>query len=151
MTSLNLPEYQFKITRKDDKQFIFDSIRKKYVALTPEEWVRQNFIRYLHTERQMPLSLMAVETSIKMNGMTRRPDIVVYLNTGKPLLIVECKAPSVELTQDVFDQIARYNMVLKVKYLIVTNGLRHYCCYIDNYEAGTYYFLENVPSYQDIS
>lgn len=149
MQTLNLPSYQFRIRSSGDKTEIFDDIRKKFVALTPEEWVRQNFIAYLQNEKDYPISLIAVEMSLKLNKMHKRSDIVVYNTSGKAILLVECKAPSVKIKQDVFDQIARYNMTLKVKYLIVTNGLEHYCCRIDH-ENMNYQFFNDIPDYNDI-
>jgi len=149
MQTLNLPSYQFRIRSSGEKAEIFDDIRKKFVALTPEEWVRQNFIAYLQNEKGYPISLIAVEMSLKLNKMHKRSDIVVYNTSGEAILLVECKAPSVKIKQDVFDQIARYNMTLKVKYLIVTNGLKHYCCMID-YETMNYQFLKDIPDYDDI-
>ena len=117
------------------------------MALTPEEWVRQNFIRYLIHEKQFPASLIAIEMALKYNRMQKRGDVVVYDKSGKPLLIVECKAPNVKITQNAFDQVARYNMALKVKYLVVTNGLTHYCCSMD-YPRKSYEFLDGIPMYK---
>jgi len=149
MQTLNLPTYNFRIRASKDKNEIFDDIRKKFVVLTPEEWVRQNFISYLINEKRFPASLIVVEMSLKLNKMQKRSDIVVHDNNGNPLLIVECKAPSVQINQDVFDQVARYNMTFKVKYLIVTNGLDHYCCMIDH-DNMNYQFLQEIPSYGEI-
>ncbi len=147
MQKLNLPEYNFKLRSKDKKIEILDKIRKKYVSLTPEEWVRQNFIMYLIKEKKVPESLIAIESSMRYNNMKKRSDIVIYKKNAKPIMIVECKAPEIKISQAVFDQIARYNMVLKVNYLIVTNGLQHYCCAID-YLNKTYSFLKEIPKYQ---
>jgi len=146
MQKLNLPEYSFKLKQQNGKIDVFDRIRKKYVALTPEEWVRQNFICYLIQEKNVPESLIAVEKEIKCNNMCRRTDIVVYSKLAKPVIIVECKAPDVEIKNDTFEQIVRYNMVLQVNYLVVTNGLQHYCCFID-YLDNSYHFLEYIPNY----
>ena len=146
MHQLNLPSYHFKLKEINGKKYIFDQNRKKFVALTPEEWVRQHFIKYLVQEKKYPRSLIGVEFSLKVNKMDRRGDIVVFNKKGQPYLIVECKAPHVEITQSVFDQIARYNIPLKVDYLVVTNGLKHYCCYIDH-KIGKYSFLEDIPDY----
>ena len=148
MVKLNLPEYPFKIKTTGRSSQIFDTIRKKYVALTPEEWVRQNFISFLIHEKKFPKSLIAIEMAIKINQMQKRGDIVVYDKDRNPLVMVECKAPSVNVTQKVFDQIARYNLVLNVKYLIVTNGLNHYCCMM-NHRTQSYIFLEEIPNYKD--
>ena len=149
MLRLNLPEYEFKIKEQDGQQQIFDSFRKKYVVLTPEEWVRQNFLMYLIAEKNFPQSLISVEAGLKIYKRSKRTDIVVYDKTGSPLVIVECKAPTVKINQEVFDQIVRYNITLKVKFLIVTNGLEHFCCKLD-YENNSYNFLEEIPDYQNI-
>lgn len=150
MQELNLPQYDFRL-RKENEQFqIFDEIRKKYVALTPEEWVRQHFIQYLVNQKKVPASLMILEKKIVMNRMDRRPDILVHSKQGKPIMIVECKAPEVKISQDVFDQIARYNSVLNAPYLVVTNGLQHFCCLMDP-DENTYRYLEEVPDYDEIS
>lgn len=147
MFELNLPSFDKKITMKDDKPFILDIIRRQYVALTPEEWVRQHFVHFLIHHKGYPQSLMANEVQLKLNGMSRRCDTVVYDRTLKPRVIVEYKAPTVNITQKVFDQICRYNMVLQVDYLIVSNGLAHYCCKVDN-ENQTYTFLQEIPVYE---
>ena len=126
MLLLNLPEYSAKIIERDGKNVIFDPIRKKYVALTPEEWVRQNFVHYLINHKEYPLSLMANEVLIKLNGTSKRCDTVLYNRDLSARMIVEYKAPHIEITQEVFNQITRYNMALKVDYLIVSNGLMHY-------------------------
>jgi len=134
----------FKVIIRDGQEQIFDIIRKKYVALTPEEWVRQKIIHYLVHERNYPRSLLAVEKGIVVNNMQYRCDIVAYNNLGKPYLIIECKAPGVKLTQDAFDQIARYNMGLKVPFLMVTNSSTHYICRID-WEKKSYAYLDDLP------
>ncbi|MBE0640138.1 MAG: type I restriction enzyme HsdR N-terminal domain-containing protein [Bacteroidales bacterium] len=149
MDVLNLPAYQYKIRQNDGKQEIFDPIRRKYIALTPEEWVRQHFIHYLHIVKAVPLTLITVEQELVYNSMKRRSDIVVYSNKGVPALMVECKAASVEITQKVFDQVARYNLTMKVPFLVVTNGLRHICCKID-FEKSSYSFLEEIPDYRQM-
>ena len=146
MEQLNLPPYQFKLKKSDDRVQIFDSIRKKYVVLTPEEWVRQNFLKYLIHEKNFPSSLIAVEAGLKYNQLQKRADVLVYDKSGSPFLLVECKASSVKISQDTFDQIARYNMTFKVKYLVVTNGLNHFCCMMD-YTDNSYKFLETVPAF----
>ncbi len=145
MLSLNLPQYEFTI-RQGTPAKIFDFIRKKYVALTPEEWVRQNFLKYLVSEKKYPQSLILIEQTLQVNRMKKRCDAVVYNNSGTPLMIIEFKKPEVSITQAVFDQIARYNIPLKVKYLMVSNGLQHFCCSID-FENNHYRFLDNVPEY----
>ena len=129
-----------------EKTYIFDLVRKKYLLLTPEEWVRQNFIHYLNKEKKYPLGLMGVEQMVKYNSLKTRADIVMYNTEGKANIIVECKAPDVKITQDTFNQIAKYNSQLKVKYLLVTNGMNHYCCKMD-YDSNRITFLEEIPSY----
>ena len=149
MQKLNLPSYNFKIRKNNNNYEIFDSIRKQYVSLSPEEWVRQNFIRFLVEEKKYPEMLIAVEKSIKLNRMIRRPDIVIYDKTTKAKLIVECKAPSVKITQNAVDQVVRYNMALKVDYLVVTNGLSHYCIQI-NYKENKYNFINEIPDFKEL-
>lgn len=143
---LSLPIYKLKMKSEGEKTYIFDVVRKKYLLLTPEEWVRQNFIHYLNKEKKYPLGLMGVEQMVKYNSLKTRADIVMYNTEGKANIIVECKAPDVKITQDTFNQIAKYNSQLKVKYLLVTNGMNHYCCEM-NYEKNEIVFLEEVPTY----
>jgi len=149
MQQLNLPEADLKILKENKKIKVFDIIRKKYVALTPEEQVRQQFIHYLIYEKHYPKGLLAVERQLKIYDLEKRTDIVLYDTEGKPLVITECKAPSVKITQKAFDQIARYNMNFKAAYLIVTNGMKHYCCEI-NYKKKSYTFLKEIPEYDKI-
>jgi hypothetical protein len=149
MKRLNLPTYSFNIKLIEQRKHIFDFIRKKFVILTPEEWVRQNFLRYLVEEKKYPASLIAVEKEFKLNNLSKRSDAVVYNKSGKPILIAEFKAPEVKIDQKVFDQIARYNMKLKVDYLMVSNGIDHYCCMLD-YISNSYQFLKDIPNYADI-
>jgi hypothetical protein len=149
LQKLNLPEHTFRFKEEGNKTFIFDDFRKKFVVLTPEEWVRQNFLMYLITGLDFPKSLISVEAGLKLYQRVKRADIVVYNKQGSPVLIVECKAPEIKLTEKVFDQIVRYNMALQVNYMIVTNGLDHYCCQID-YEKQTYNFLKTIPNYNFI-
>lgn len=149
MDTLNLPEYQFNTRYNEGKPEIFDPVRRKFVALTPEEWVRQHFINFLQMDKAVPLSLIAVEQMLVYNTMKKRADIVVYSNKGLPVLLVECKAASIELTQKVFDQVALYNLTMKVPFLIVTNGLKHICCKI-NFENSSYSFLEEIPTYKQM-
>ncbi|MDD2798673.1 MAG: type I restriction enzyme HsdR N-terminal domain-containing protein [Bacteroidales bacterium] len=149
MLRLNLPSKEFKIRESDGKLAIFDEIRKKYVALTPEEWVRQHFIYFLISDKNYPKSLIANEISIKLNNTSKRCDSVIYDRNFNPLVIVEYKAPEIEITQAVFDQISRYNIVFKVPYLIVSNGLVHYCCHID-YTLNKTTFLSEIPLYESI-
>ncbi len=147
MTTLNLPTHSFKYKKEQDKTFIFDVIRRKYVVLTPEEWVRQHFIIYLIEHKNYPSSLVSVEMSLKVNNIQKRSDIVVFNRQGIPFLMVECKAPTVKINQAVFDQIARYNFNLKVQYMVVTNGLKHFCCAYD-YDKSTYLFLDHIPEFE---
>jgi len=147
MEPLNLPAFQFKLKQTGLNRQIFDAIRKKYVALTPEEWVRQNFIQFLIQNKKFPASLIAVEAGLKINQLQKRLDVLVYNKQGIPHLMVECKAPHIKISQDTFDQIARYNMLFKVKYLVVTNGLQHFCCKMD-YLENSYSYLETVPDFE---
>lgn len=147
---LNLPHYQFNIKKNDKGALvIFDHLRQRFITLTPEEWVRQNFVRFLIEEKQFPMALMGNEVSLLQNGIKRRCDTLVADIEGNPFVIVEYKAPSIPITQSVFDQIVRYNMVMKAKCLIVSNGLQHYCCKID-YENNSYSFLRDIPNYSEI-
>lgn len=148
MQPLNLPPYSFKVRQQEGRAQIFDTIRKKYVALTPEEWVRQHFMQFLIQEKQFPASLIGIEIGLKYNNLQKRADILAYDKQGKPLLMVECKAPEVKITQDVFDQIARYNMAFKVKYLVITNGINHFCCLMD-YNTETYHYQEFIPDFEE--
>jgi hypothetical protein len=149
LKQLNLPSYSFKISGKEDQKMIFDPVRRRYVKLTPEEWVRQNFIQYLVYEGKYPAGLMGVETMFRLNKLKRRLDILVHNRAGNPVLIVECKAPEVKIDDKVFDQIVCYNMGLKVPYIIVTNGIDHYACKIDH-ENNKYEFLLVIPLYEDL-
>ena len=149
MLSLNLPPFDIKIQQRDGKSFIFDPLRKKYIALTPEEWVRQHFVHLLTDYKGYPKGLLANGVQLNLNGTKKRCDTVLFNKDLSARMIVEYKAPHVEITQAVFDQITRYNMVLKVDYLIVSNGLRHYCCHID-YNTMQYTFLPDIPAYTDL-
>jgi type I site-specific restriction endonuclease len=144
MEALNLPTYFFKIKEVTGKKYIFDEVRRRFVALTPEEWVRQHMIKFLHLERDYPLSLFAIEKKHLHNRMTRRSDFVVYDHGGHPLMIVECKAPSVEIGQQAFDQASRYNQIYKAPFLLITNGKKHFCCRINNMKQG-FEFLQEIP------
>ena len=142
---LILPEYHFKTrVNPSGKDEIFDEVRMKYVILTPEEWVRQNLIRYLKEEKKYPSMLIAIEKGIKVNNMQKRFDAVIHNRNGQPLMLIEFKSPDVKITQKVMEQISRYNLSLNVSYLLVSNGLSHYCCYIDK-ETGTFEFLDEIP------
>lgn len=146
MQQLNFKPYQFKIKSSENKPFIFDQIRKKYIVLTPEEWVRQHTVSFLIHELKYPLSRIAIERQLKVNNLTKRFDIVVFDNLGAPLILVECKAPKVKISQETFDQIARYNLQLNAPLLMLTNGLNHYYCSLNNVKKS-YDFLANLPSY----
>jgi hypothetical protein len=149
MRSLNLPLYSYKTEKRGESEFIFDDFRKKYVRLTPEEWVRQNFANYLVSDRQFPQSRIVIEKSLTFNTMSKRCDILVYDDFAKPVLMVECKAPGISIVKTVFDQISVYNMVFKVRYLLVTNGISHYACTID-FENRRIDFLKEIPYYKEI-
>ena len=149
MLPLNLPSYPAKILKKNKKNVIFDPLRQKYVALTPEEWVRQHFVHLLTDFKGYPKGLLANEIQLDLNGTKKRCDTVLFNKDLSARMIVEYKAPNIEITQAVFDQITRYNMVLKVEYLIVSNGMRHYCCKID-YNTMQYTFLPDIPSYTEL-
>jgi len=149
MIVLDFYPYPFKIRKGINGDEIFDIVRKKYVALTDEEWVRQHCLIHLIHEKSYPASLIAVEKGLKVNTLNKRADIVVFAKDMKAKLIVECKAPHIEITNEVFEQIARYNIALKVSYLMVTNGFQHYCCKI-NHENGSFIFLNGIPDYKEI-
>lgn len=149
METLNLPSYTPKTKAAEGRTQIFDPLRNKFVALTPEEWVRQNFTNFLTTYKGYPPALMANEVQLSLNGMSRRCDTVLYSQHLRPRMIIEYKAPHVNITQKVFDQICRYNIVMKVEYLIVSNGLQHYCCHID-YDSNSYTFLQDIPDYASL-
>ncbi|MFL0101673.1 type I restriction enzyme HsdR N-terminal domain-containing protein [Tenacibaculum maritimum] len=150
MQQLNLPEYFFKLKSNEKHTFIFDRIRKKYVVLTPEEWVRQHFVEFLIHEKKYPISLIALEKQLVINNRKKRSDILIFSPNGMPHIVVECKAPHIKITQDTFDQIARYNLALKAHYLIVTNGLEHYFCQMDAVHES-YLFLKEIPNYNSSS
>lgn len=146
MQKLNLPTYSFKLKSNEKHTLIFDNLRKKYFVLTPEEWVRQHYAQFLIQEKRYPISLIALEKQLTINNLKKRTDIVVFNTSGNPDIIVECKAPHIKITQETFDQIARYNLKLKANYLIVTNGLEHYYCKMD-FENEQYVFLKEIPNY----
>lgn len=148
MDKLNLPEYAAVIREHEGKEQIYDRLRNRFVALTPEEWVRQNFVNYLIEFKGYPPALMANEIQISLNGMSRRCDSVVYNRSMQARTIIEYKRPTVEITRKVFEQISRYNLVMKVDYLIVSNGMKHYCCKM-NYESQTFKFLTDIPEFRD--
>ncbi len=144
MQKLNFPEYNFKLKKQDGKKLIFDPIRKKYYVLTPEEWVRQHTLQYLILEKKHPVSLIAVEKELQINHTKRRFDIVVFNREMTPEILVECKAPTIRISQKTFDQANQYNWLLKAPYLFLTNGLKHYICHID-FEANQFKFLKELP------
>jgi type I site-specific restriction-modification system R (restriction) subunit len=146
MERLNLPEYNFRIIKENDKLKIFDEFRKKNVALTHEEWVRQNFLKWLCEDKKYPKSLISVESGLKYNKLQKRSDAVVYDRNGKPIMIIEFKAPSIEINNDTINQIASYNFTINASYLIVTNGLQHYCLKKDSQNLS-FSFLESIPDY----
>lgn len=149
MQKLNFPSYSFRFKNNQNKIAVFDELRKKFVILTPEEWVRQHCVRFLESEKNYPLSLINVEKQLKIASLIKRYDIVVFEPEGDIQIIVECKAPSVKITQETFDQIARYNLSVQAKYLMVTNGIQHYFCQMD-YENETYIFLKELPEYSRV-
>ncbi len=146
MQNLNFPTYSFRLKNSENNTHIFDVIRKKFVVLQPEEWVRQHCVQYLIQEKNYPISLINVEKVVLINGLKKRYDIVVFNPDGSLALVVECKAPKVKITQAAFDQIARYNLTLKAPYLMVTNGLNHYFCTM-NHDLESFEFLETLPNY----
>ena len=146
MQNLNFPTYSFRLKNSENNTHIFDVIRKKFVVLQPEEWVRQHCVQYLINEKNYPISLINVEKVVLINGLKKRYDIVVFNPDGSLALVVECKAPKVKITQAAFDQIARYNLTLKASYLMVTNGLNHYFCTM-NHDLESFEFLETLPNY----
>ena len=149
MNPLNLPQYDVKVMEQNGKRTIFDSLRRKYVALTPEEWVRQHFVHYLTDHLDYPSGLLANEVELKISDKRLRCDSLLYNKELKPQMIIEYKAPHITLTQKVFDQITAYNLLLHVDYLIVSNGLQHICCRMD-YANNTYHFLPEIPNYKDL-
>lgn len=146
MTTLNLPPYDVKLRGTHEKPEIFDFLRRRYVALTPEEWVRQHFVHFLIDHKGYPKGLLGNEIELKIGEKRLRCDSILYNNVLAPRMIMEYKAPSVAITQKVFNQISTYNLLLHVDYLIVSNGLQHYCCRMDNAQ-GQYEFLNDIPDY----
>lgn len=149
MQKLNFPQYSFRFKNSENKLSIFDDIRKKFVILQPEEWVRQHCVQFLLSDKNYPKSYVNVEKQLTINQLTKRYDIVVFNADGSIHLVVECKAPTVGINQSTFDQIARYNLTLNATYLMVSNGINHYYCQMD-YEHKRYQFLEDLPSYQNL-
>ena len=149
MDRLNLPTYSLTVKSEAGRKHIFDPIRKKYVVLTPEEWVRQNFIQYLIQDRSFPASLIAVEQEFNFNRMKKRSDILVYESTGDPILMVECKSPDTKINERVFEQIGLYNLSYMLPWLVVTNGMQHFCCRLDE-NTGKYVFMDEIPLWKNI-
>ncbi|SHI76585.1 Type I restriction enzyme R protein N terminus (HSDR_N) [Arenibacter nanhaiticus] len=147
MQPLNYPAYDFRFKNRENKVYIFDAVRKKFVVLQPEEWVRQHVVQHLVSEKKYPISHINVEKQLTVNKLKKRYDVVIFNPSGTIEVLVECKAPKVVITQQVFDQIARYNLQLKAKYLIVTNGLDHFFCEMD-FENEQYNFLRDIPDYK---
>ena len=149
MDKLNLPAYKFRISgTQKNNTLIFDTFRKKFISLTPEEWVRQHILRFLTEEKSVPEALVSVEAGININRLAKRYDALIFDRNGKPWMIVECKAPSVAINQSVFDQVVAYNQTVKAKYILVTNGLKHYCCDMSNANQQVQY-LSNIPNFND--
>lgn len=149
MTRLNLPEFRFKVKETAKKKYIFDEIRHRYIVLTPEEWVRQNFVKYLVQYKNYSASLIVLEKPANLFSSDIRSDIVIYNNIGKIILLVECKSPDVSITQKTFDQTASYNLKLKAEFLIITNGISHYC-FKPDYKKRSWIFLEDIPDYKEL-
>ena len=149
MFRLNLPTYEIKIAQRGNKQLIFDFLRRKYVALTPEEWVRQHFVHYLIEHKGYPAGLIGNEVELNVGEKKLRCETILYNKVAQPQMIIEYKAPQIKLQQKTFDQISAYNLLLKVDYLIVSNGMQHICCRMD-YENQKYCFLEDIPNYQEL-
>ena len=146
MQKLNFPSYKFRIKNSENKTQIFDEIRKKFVALQPEEWVRQHCLHYLIHVKKYPISLINVEKELYVHHQKKRYDIVIYNNDGSVFCIVECKAPGISINQEVFDQIAQYNLTLDTTYMMITNGINHYYCTMDK-SNKSYHFMESLPDY----
>ncbi len=147
MQPLNFPQYSFRIKSSENKTWVFDRVRRKHVLLQPEEWVRQHVLHFLIETKKYPESLINVEKQLSIKNLKKRYDIVVYQRDGNINILVECKAPSVKLTQEAFDQIARYNMQLRANYLMLSNGLNHYYCKMD-YDKEKYIFLKEIPDFR---
>lgn len=146
MDKLNLPPYSFNVKEQNGSLVIQDVLRKKFVALTPEEWVRQHFTHFLMEYLSYPAALLANEVELRCGVKRLRCDSILYDRTGRPKMIIEYKAPKINITQKVFDQVTAYNLLLKVDYLVISNGLQHYCCKMD-YDTSSYHFLTEIPRY----
>lgn len=150
MYQLNLPTYDLRLRRTGNRDMIFDVLRRKYVALTPEEWVRQHFVHFLIEHKGYPSALLANEIELRIGEKHLRADTLLYNKELRPHMLIEYKSPTIALTQKVFDQISAYNLLLHADYLIVSNGMQHICCRMD-YEQNTYHFLEEIPAYSEIT
>ncbi|MBR3389553.1 MAG: type I restriction enzyme HsdR N-terminal domain-containing protein [Prevotella sp.] len=150
MYQLNLPTYDLRLRRTGNRDMIFDVLRRKYVALTPEEWVRQHFVHFLIEHKGYPTALLANEIELRIGEKHLRADTLLYNKELRPHMLIEYKSPTIALTQKVFDQISAYNLLLHADYLIVSNGMQHICCRMD-YEQNTYHFLEEIPDYSEIT
>lgn len=149
MIELNLPPYAYKLKQNNGSVQIWDAVRRKYVVLTPEEWVRQHFIAYLVGSKKYPLGRIGNEISLSLNGRSRRCDTLVYDAEGQPLVLIEYKAPHISVSQKVFEQAVRYNICFRVPYIMLSNGISHYCCHID-YDSRKYSFLTEIPLYNEL-
>ena len=149
MIELNLPPYAYKLKQNNGSVQIWDAVRRKYVALTPEEWVRQHFIAYLVGSKKYPLGRIGNEISLSLNGRSRRCDTLVDDAEGQPLVLIEYKAPHISVSQKVFEQAVRYNICFRVPYIMLSNGISHYCCHID-YDSRKYSFLTEIPLYNEL-
>lgn len=143
---LNLPAFPFKIKQDESQTYIFDRLRKKYLVLTPEEWVRQHLVQFLINQKKYPRALIKLEEGLKLNSLQKRTDIIIYNTSGEKIFLAECKAPSVKISQQTFDQIARYNFIHRVPLLLVSNGISHFCCLI-NFKESSYQFISEIPEY----
>lgn len=146
---LNLPAYPFQLIENNQSLYIFDQIRKRKLLLTPEEWVRQHFVQFLINQKMYPKSLIKLEGGLKINQKQNRTDIVVYNQNAQPFILIECKAPLININQKVFDQAAHYNLIYKVTYLVVSNGLKHYACKMD-YTNASYQFIDELPDFETL-
>ena len=149
MDPLNLPTYFFRIKQGKEKKYIFDEIRRRYVVLTPEEWVRQHLVKYLVEVKHFPQLLISVEKGFSQLRRKQRYDLLIYDRNGQPLMIAECKAPAMEINQNAFDQASRYNAKHKAPYMLITNGRKHYCCQL-NLDSKQYRFLQEIPDFVDM-
>ncbi|NLN74284.1 MAG: type I restriction enzyme HsdR N-terminal domain-containing protein [Bacteroidales bacterium] len=147
MQKLNFPSYQFRIEVVDNKEYIWDEFRKTMVRLTPEEWVRQHMLKWLNVEKKYPASIIGVEKKILVNKMDKRFDALVFDSNANPHIIIECKAPEVKLNSETFLQLANYNSVVKAPYLMITNGIEHYCAFVD-FEKMKIKHVEDIPTYE---